>query len=375
MMWRIATLSAACLALCGCRVDPNVPILERELRLQEDKIYQLEGQLAEHRAALESCRRQAGGATGVCPLPAGPPAAVGPLLGPAAKVEPSEPVVPQPPIVELPGQPQTQMPDSLRSKIAPPAIEVPTPPPGKAEPKAAPPSAAAPRPRTKAIPAAAAVETAAEPAAKPAAKPAADASTVATRPTSNDPVERIVLNLALSGGLNADGKPGDEGLSLLIEPQDAQGRSVERAAPITVVVLDRQVSGDAARVARWDFSAEQVAKKFRHTSVGSGVYLELPWPVAPPAHSELHAFVRYVPADGRLLEAEMPLTIELPGQPKQWTAAQPGAKFTRLPVVADTAPASTPIAAAKPAPAPKPEAIPTPPSRPQARRPVWSPTR
>lgn len=403
MMWRVAILSAASLALLGCRSDPNVPILERELRLQEDKIYQLEGQLAEHRAALEACRRQAG-APGVCPAPGRAPAEgqTGPALTPTG---PPEPVTPQPPIVELPSQPQSQLPETLRPKATPPAAEEPkvepsAPQPSAPQPSAPPPSApppAAPAGSEPARPHGSAGRTRAKPVSRPAPTPARPLAASARNPSStpvpavaSGRVERIVLNPSLSGGLNADGKPGDEGLTLLIEPQDSHGRTLARAAPVSIVVLDRQARGEAARVARWDFSAEQVAKRLRRTSVGSGIYLELPWPLQAPAHGELQVFVRYTPDEGRRLEAEMPLAIELAGQPKQWTAAQPGSKRGR--VATQTQPEPSPVAAKPVAakPAPVVEVAPSPPleakresrpadqqpvSRPQVRRPVWSPNR
>ena len=45
--WQFAVVSLALLATTGCRSDPAVPILERELRRKEDEIYRLRGQLEE----------------------------------------------------------------------------------------------------------------------------------------------------------------------------------------------------------------------------------------------------------------------------------------------------------------------------------------
>jgi len=374
-MSRIAILATVALALAGCRTDPNVPILERELRLQEDKIYELEAQLAESRAALEAAR---GGPTPAMTAPArGERVGGGRERAPAKDAPPtlpegisSEPVVAQPPLVEMPsGAPQSQMPDTLRMpKDAPPKLD-----------EVKPPPAAEPAPPAKP--------------SKPASPstgrnwqkaPAAGQSVEALRPAAPQAgrVERVLLNPALTGGLNADGKPGDEGLAVFIEPQDGQGRSITRPGAVSVVVLDRQAHGEAARVARWDFSGEQVAQRLRRTSVGSGIYLELPWPAQPPAHSELQVFVRYATDDHRHFEAEMPIAVELPGQPKQWTAVPPGTRKLPAPLAPTASPAAPPVLAAEPVKPAAPRVEPSPAQPPardrnhaEARRPVWSPTR
>ena len=43
--WHFAAVGLALLTILGCRTDPAVPILERELRLKEDEVYRLRGQI------------------------------------------------------------------------------------------------------------------------------------------------------------------------------------------------------------------------------------------------------------------------------------------------------------------------------------------
>jgi len=95
---------------------------------------------------------------------------------------------------------------------------------------------------------------------------------------------------------------------------------VPAAGRISVVVLDRGTSGEAARVARWDFTEEQTASLYRRTPHGEGLYLEMPWPGEPPARSHLHLFVRYSTKDGRSVEASREIDVALPPQRQQgWT--------------------------------------------------------
>src|SRR5271156_4151470 len=46
------------LSLAGCKSNANQQLLERDLRQQEDKIYQLQGELDDCRQSLDSCRRE-----------------------------------------------------------------------------------------------------------------------------------------------------------------------------------------------------------------------------------------------------------------------------------------------------------------------------
>ncbi len=57
-LWQFALAPLACLAVAGCRTNPNITLLERELRLQEDKIYALQECVEDHQAELQTARRE-----------------------------------------------------------------------------------------------------------------------------------------------------------------------------------------------------------------------------------------------------------------------------------------------------------------------------
>ncbi len=146
----------------------------------------------------------------------------------------------------------------------------------------------------------------------------------------NSRVDRVTLNRALTGGYDRDARSGDAGMAVLVEPRDAQGRLVPAAGPISVVLLDRGLSGSAARVARWDFTAEQTATLYRKTPYGEGFFLEMPWSGNPPVHSHLHLFVRYLTKDRRAVEASREVDVALPaGRGRNWLALTPAAGETQ----------------------------------------------
>jgi hypothetical protein len=209
--------------------------------------------------------------------------------------------------------------------------------------------------------------------------------------TDSDQVKRIAVNPKRTGGYDADGRPGDEGIVVVLEPQTDAQRLVAAAAPVSVVLLDPNLPGQAARVARWDFSLDEVARLYGESPPGEGLRLKMPWPDAPPVNSRLHLFVRYTTSDGTQHEADGEIRVALAGGPAQgWsvrTPRDPGppvANRTAAPrqgnLAEDTRPAAAPVPA-KPGPAPAEEPIrtaarPMPPSAPPARqRPTWSPER
>jgi hypothetical protein len=206
----------------------------------------------------------------------------------------------------------------------------------------------------------------------------AEVTDEATPPTQDAPadgpptVEYIHLNPRLTGGQDFDRQPGDDGLSVLIEPRGKDGQFLPRPAKVSIVVLDPAKSGAASRVARWDFEEELAAKVLRDTALDRGLHFRMPWPDQPPAHERLQLFVRYWCEDGRKLEAERQITVRLPSRTASaWSRRTTrSADAVRTPAaIMPSAPPST--TTARPVPA-TPAEVPA-----MAERPgrFWKPTR
>jgi len=347
--WPFALIGLTCLAAAGCRTNPAVTALERENRDLEDRIYALEDDLQRGQEDLAKCRRdnqslRKGGRASTqleSPDQTGrSPQAGGPKLVPprasrgAAEAEEEE----SPHIyVQTPKKPlaKDEIPETLKSPIGTPPRPMPGQPKRQGESKAgeaprftpgtSPPQGSSPlrdaeplrEPRKLNVPGGASEK---DKTGKSRPRPPAAGWAVPVGGTSIVPsadsaqVDRITLHRLLVGGWEFDGRPGDEGIFLLVEPRDAEGRLLAAAAPVSVVLLDRGLAGEAARVARWDLTAEQAATLFRRLDVGEGIYLELPWTAAPPVHSHLHLFVRYTTRDGRKLEASREMDVALANQ-------------------------------------------------------------
>jgi len=444
--WPAAIVGWACLAAAGCRTDPAVTALERENRYLEDALYEVQDTLDKTQDALDQCRRDNEGlrkgertaprlaperpAARGAPSPESPrePAIRGPELSPRPRSSrtPGGAAPPALPKVELPSKalPPGEVPDTFRGpeksgsrgksalprrledgEQAPEAAGKPDPTP---ESRAKPTSPGEPRRLDVPLTNPKGITAEDEPSQNlPAAYREQLSAAVPVEPRADSAsVRRIALHPALTGGFDAEPHPGDEGILVMIEPRDGQGKPLAAAAPISVVVLDGALPGEAARIARWDLTAEDVATSCCRMPQGEGFCLGLPWPAAPPVHGRLHLFVRYTTRDGRNLEAHREIDVAVPGQvaerwgagptleaasspplsswqqkpPREESTGQRPQEPARLagdgPAPGSSAAADAPKTGARPTPAASEAASPSArPSKTRPARPVWSPYR
>ena len=373
-------LPIACLAallLAGCRTDPyvnaHIESVNAEYRQLENKLYVAEDENRRMQADIarleEENRRLRGGAPapsrsfrgggGSSPAIDGsidlspPEIDFGGDSGPAIET-PGIPPVSTPPIPRSPetdGVPRrTNREDLDRPRFEGPTIELENAPAPTPKPPATP---AQPQPAPAPL----------QPDPLPAPQKEQD---IKQEPEPIDArVTQIFLNPLLTGGDSLDREPGDDGLSVVIEPRNKQNQFVPQAGKVSVVVLDPSKQGNAARVARWDFDPDTTKDKLNRVSSSRGIHLRMPWPANPPSSNKLHVFVRYETPDGRKLQADREINIAPPGQySNRWTPRSPD-RPRHTEQIAKAAPSSstaepTPATSAQPA-SPKP---PTPSAQP-----------
>jgi hypothetical protein len=269
-------LGALALLAVGCRTNPNQALLEQESRLLEDRVYQLEAMLDDSCAAREATIREnealkkelAGGDRGPGRDASG--SYGGPSMGP-------------------PTEKSGRSGRGEAPKLEAPTIELP-------EGSETPPEQL---PGTPASP----------PDDAPKVGPTGDSTAIEGIPT------KLVINKRLTGGLDRDGRNGDEGVLVVVEPRDSQGRLVKSPGDVSIVVMDPALEGTAQRVARWDFAAEEVPGHYQRTPLGEGLRFQLAWPADPPQHSQVQLFVRYTAADGTKVNADAPIDVRSPANP------------------------------------------------------------
>jgi hypothetical protein len=279
----------ACLGLAafGCRADNSTVLLERDLRLQEDKLWHLQSCLEDAQMAREATIRENEALKQELADTRRAPATAFPADADL-----------QPPSVELPGN---DAPSRRREvpNLEPPTIELPE---------------GTDAPQAEGFP--------------------DDAATIV-----NSPPAQLVINKRLTGGLDRDGHGGDEGLLVVFELRDAAGHLAHWPGRVSVVALDPALEGAAARVARWDITPDELPAHYLNTMIGRGLQFELPWPSRPPAHRELVLFVRFTGQDGQKLTSDTKISVRPPGdgepgfdrQTRRDASEGPGAAEDRVP--------------------------------------------
>jgi hypothetical protein len=289
---RTGIITILLLSLCstGClyRNRVNQQIMERELRLEEDCIYRLKWQLEDCQQQLAAAKFQAETLQKEADVLRGRNAAgvpdygtPGPSGGGRQDSSPNLPPAPRLPSVEGVEPPSGGGASTERQS---PSILA------KLEEMASP---------VKLV------------AHQESVSPAADR----LNPDAN--VERIVLNPGLTGGVARGGKSGDQALNVVIEQRDSRGARVLAPGDVSIVVVDPKLQGEAARVGKWTFDADEAQHHVRRNGEGGSFHFELPWQKTPE-HSDLRLFVRFTTYDGRRLEANLPIEVQLADTQGGW---------------------------------------------------------
>lgn len=319
--WLCRSAVAGIVFTVGCKSDLNQQLLERELRYQEDQIYQLQDELAEKCARLEyvagentSLRKQLGVSDADSAAPSRGRRPRAPGVPPATNV---------PPAIEIPDAPALPRGGSPAPRGGGPPVDLAPPtlegvPPLPAEPGRVPPTTDAGSglslPPAAAIidPAARPIESAGE--ASPVRTAVADGPAPALvklsydEPADGGEAIRLAINPSASSGVDANGDGLSEGLSLAIEPRTQGEKLVGLAGDVTITAYDAAAGSGAPPLARWTVAAADAAARFRPTGRRRGLVIDLPWQGTLPAAGHVRVTVDSTTASGPLTaEALVPV--------------------------------------------------------------------
>jgi len=287
-----AIAAASCLVALGCKSDLSQQLLERELRYQEDQIYQLQDELRDKCARLDmlsgenaSLRKQVGITPGDSlsrprsglPRPASAPVAV-------------------PPALQIPEA--IRVPAPATTPLTPPALDNIPPLPVKPSSQVEPAPLALPEPADAA--AAPARPVPAHPAEVP---PAAVAVPVAyDQPQSDGRPVRLEVSVATTACFDDNGDGTSDGIAVTFEPRDAAEKLVPAPGAVSITVFD--TTNPSTPIASWSIPTEQAATHFRPTTRLRGMHFPLRWTGGPPTGDHVRVDVRITGPEGAVLEAD-----------------------------------------------------------------------
>lgn len=180
------------------------------------------------------------------------------------------------------------------------------------------------------------------------------------KPVAVFPVRSVVLGRQTGGHDSLNGT-GDDGLQVIIEPQNADGRPIQVPGDAMLQVLEVTQEGHKRLLSSWYVDKDQIKASWKMGLLSQGYNLILPWKVIPTT-DKLRLLLQFRLEDGRVFEADRDITVRLP-KGAAARSSVPVVVSEPKPTLPD--PKTTPeLPAPKPElPTPKPE-VPTPPERP-----------
>lgn len=287
LRWAGSTI-ACCLALAGCKSDLNQQLLERELRYQEDQIYQLQDELQDKCVRLDSLagensslRRQLGVSDDDS------------VTRPRGRPRPASAPVAVPPALQIPEAIRAPAPGG--GGLAPPALD--NIPPLPVKPSS---SSSSPEPTPLSLPEPA--EAVAVPVAPPAGPPPATVPVAYDQPLADGRPVRLVINAAATACFDDNGDGSSDGIAVTFEPRDADEKLVPAEGSVSIALYD--VAAAEAPIATWTIPSGQAATHFRRTTRLRGMHFPLRWNGVPPTGDHVRVVVSVSSPDGTSLEAD-----------------------------------------------------------------------
>jgi hypothetical protein len=111
-------------------------------------------------------------------------------------------------------------------------------------------------------------------------------------------IREIDWHPSLCRARNTDGKPGDDGLYLVLVPRNTLGEFVPEVGNLTLVVEETMADGSVSRVGRWEYGADELNDLLEPIGSAPGIHLSVDWREHPPTTSQVELYVKFTLEDG-----------------------------------------------------------------------------
>lgn len=146
------------------------------------------------------------------------------------------------------------------------------------------------------------------------------ATQIKTKPV--DPrVRQIDWHPTMCRAQNLDGKPGDDGLYLVLVPRNSAGEFVPTTGDLTIVVEETQSENSALRIGRYEFTAEELKEHLEPIGSAPGLHLPIRWTDQTPSSTSVEVYVKFTLSDGTTMvnRRTFPLRKLAASGPSNWT--------------------------------------------------------
>jgi hypothetical protein len=128
-------------------------------------------------------------------------------------------------------------------------------------------------------------------------------------------VQRISLGMA-TGGIDLDGKAGDEGVKVYLQPIDQHGSVLKAPGEVTIQLYDLAAPAKQNLVGECRFDLDETSKAWSSGFLTYHYSFTCRWKAAPPEHDEITVRVEFLDyLTGKTYTAQKPCKIERPVKP------------------------------------------------------------
>src|SRR5262249_40441787 len=97
-------------------------------------------------------------------------------------------------------------------------------------------------------------------------------------------VKRICLG-RLTGGIDRDGIPGDEGLEVYVAPRDCDDHCIKAPGALHIHALEIRPEGMKVPIGAWDIGPDGLRKAWKPSLLSTAYVVALPWQKYPESES------------------------------------------------------------------------------------------
>jgi hypothetical protein len=108
---------------------------------------------------------------------------------------------------------------------------------------------------------------------------------------------------------NTDGKPGDDGLYLVMVPRNSAGQFVPTTGKMTIVVEETLADGTVARIGRYEYTAEELKEHLEPVGSAPGLHIPIRWSERVPSGTSVDVYAKFSMADGTTMVNRRSISI------------------------------------------------------------------
>ena len=143
---------------------------------------------------------------------------------------------------------------------------------------------------------------------------------IPTKPTDSR-VREIDWHPTMCRAENSDGKPGDDGLYLVLIPRNTAGQFVPSLGALTLVVEETLADGSVARIGRYEFPEAELKDYLEPVGSAPGLHIPIRWTEQRPAGTSVEVYAKLTMPDGSTMvnRRTIPLRRTAAMGPSTWT--------------------------------------------------------